>query len=1829
MKRFISLVLTALMVIGLMPMTISVSAADAPSFTVVGIAEGEHFVANTGSDRNVFVTAAAESAAITKVEFLVNNTLLGEDAEAPFVFALPKSATYVSETQTQKLKVRAYSDETTFAEQVIEYYAHFGKVLDSKIEGYDTVNSFDYTTIAAGAPTLGFANHPVTNSRAIKVAGVSGDSITYSMAGSPTVSQVNEGLGVTYFEWDFYLTNDKVESTFTLRKKSSSGGASHMAWLNGKGATKAGNTVSAGAHKFTAFVDHANQRFTAYIDGNIDYNGTYAIIDTSNSKRITHTVNSMFKPKANAEMYIDNFKAIAYQLEDAPMTTATPTIAEGEKISPNKKAYKVEFDNDIIETSVADDALVLMLGSEVIAGTTVTKGSNFITLNIPQNTLEFGEKEYTVKLKDGGVADKYGRYLSGQDFKFKTVMSQADLRPDVELTISDPDVGVNRYLPGTPITLTASAIFEDGEIESIEFKNGDEQITSIPRASLTQSEGTYSCEYNWNAPEAVDADDIYSITAVATYDVDGFEVLGTSNVKEILVLDYQDPTITIDTPAQVYATIDNLKVGSLKVTGTTDDIDGTVETVEVYLNDGGTDTKIGNAVIAADGTYEYIHEGVLEEGDYGVRVTAIDDTDQSANASSSFNVKVVEAKETAFVKDNLSTETALANWSLTGDATITAVTGEGLTLTQNARGDASVTRNVADNTLDEKVWVLKTGVKFGDATQRRTLSIGTQESLTFTESGKIFYGAADTGIAYAADGTIEIEYIANPIGGFAALAINGTTVFENKKLAEDFSEGVQIKLEQTGRVGAEVKAVVTDFAIFDVQIPPNKIVITGMRDGERYIANDGNIRKITVTDTKEIATKFEFKIDGELVHTDSDGSDGFAFTLPSVTTSNEEKTLKVIAYAGDVQSAFVEYKFTIFAGIPGTQNAQQTFDKTPYTISGKDVPNTVTNSGGLLDGNALKISMAGTQENSFARYFVLNDDATEGTLISNISGHQKLVYLSFDIYRESGEQQFTLQLRNSRGNKTFVSIAYSTFNSYIPINSRTNVCFVVDMAATTIVDGFEVAPYALYVNSQEVQRGLTSSGAGVNISKSGTFTLQLLTRDNSTNVYSTWFDNVKGIVYDIAPEFVATPVIEDGATSISYKKTSYKIDFNNDLKPGCTTDSSVVLMKDGEIVPGTTVTEGKNYLVLNIPSETLEVGRVTYTVRIIGGEVCDVYGKALNETDFTFTTVDVGENLSPEVSLEVSAADIAPNRYLPENPIVLTATATDEDGSIKQVNFYKDGALIGSATEPNGEGKFEYSWNALEAADMETLYEITAIAIDNQNAQSESLGQSILVYGIKAPQIDVTVPKKVYASISGVKADSFKISGTTSDVDSELSAMEVLIDGVPVKTYTNPLKGTFEYEHLLALAAGEHTVKISVSDNTPAELGGARTTISAEYVVEVVDATRAEVFQTEDLTVEENKGKWITQSISPYVKVDAERGLVLKQETAGDITISRTINQLNVQNRIWQLDATVKFNTNTHNRKITLATIPLVEFTADGKVTSDGVDTGIKYYADQAYNITAVVNPLSGYMACMLNGTKIYEAKVIDATKFASGGVFSIVQTGVNSTVAETIVKSYGAYNIGKVGTVVMDVKLYEADGTEANTASVSTKPGYIVVKINGEDISNVVDLADCVYVVDTTTGENCEIKFEDGKLKIVDTLFSGNAYEIRVGQNAHNSQGVAYSGTFVLPFTTTSNVVMIDRNTAGFEEQGLAEGTTVNFSANVTNTSGESKLLYVICAVYEGNEMIDKTITEQTVANGGGGISVTSPLLGEITEDTVVEVFVLECLDELTSFTEEIFKLK
>ncbi|MEY2407909.1 MAG: acid phosphatase type 7 [Verrucomicrobiota bacterium] len=170
----------------------------------------------------------------------------------------------------------------------------------------------------------------------------------------------------------------------------------------------------------------------------------------------------------------------------------------------------------------------------------------------------------------------------------------------------------------------------------------------------------------------------------------------------------------------------------------------------------------------------------------------------------------------------------------------------------------------------------------------------------------------------------------------------------------------------------------------------------------------------------------------------------------------------------------------------------------------------------------------------------------------------------------------------------------------------------------------------------------------------------------------------------------------------------------------------------------------------------------------------EVHQDSANSSDIWFELDLLGipsiiRNFSPLVSL----SEPTNTTFFAPTAIYLSATASDPDGSIAKVEFFANGVKIGDGGGSANTNSFTAVWNNPPLG----AYVITAVATDNQNATTISIGQPVVIYdSVGTPLVEVTSP----ASGLTVEGPTNLLVTATAHASSGLTNVQFLANGIEI-----------------------------------------------------------------------------------------------------------------------------------------------------------------------------------------------------------------------------------------------------------------------------------------------------------------------------------------------------------------------------------------------------------------------------------------------------------------
>ena len=261
---------------------------------------------------------------------------------------------------------------------------------------------------------------------------------------------------------------------------------------------------------------------------------------------------------------------------------------------------------------------------------------------------------------------------------------------------------------------------------------------------------------------------------------------------------------------------------------------------------------------------------------------------------------------------------------------------------------------------------------------------------------------------------------------------------------------------------------------------------------------------------------------------------------------------------------------------------------------------------------------------------------------------------------------------------------------------------------------------------------------------------------------------------------------------------------NIEVAPTAMTGDTVTLIADAKDVDGTVASveffvDGNSVGKINAAPFTLKWNAIVGTHKVIA---IATDNKGLTGTSKD-STIIVKENVAPVVTIAVAPTAMTGDM------VALTATANDVDGTVDSVQFFVDGAYLGT----DKSAPYSINWNAISGT-----HKVKAVAIDNKGLKGTSKDSTIIVKDNVAPIITVSNPA------NAITGDSIVITATATDADGSIDQVEFFVDGISIGT-----DNSSPYNKSYKTTIGKHKIKAIATDN----LG--LTTTSKEDSITVVN----------------------------------------------------------------------------------------------------------------------------------------------------------------------------------------------------------------------------------------------------------------------------------------------------------------------------------------------------------------------------------------------------------
>ncbi len=229
---------------------------------------------------------------------------------------------------------------------------------------------------------------------------------------------------------------------------------------------------------------------------------------------------------------------------------------------------------------------------------------------------------------------------------------------------------------------------------------------------------------------------------------------------------------------------------------------------------------------------------------------------------------------------------------------------------------------------------------------------------------------------------------------------------------------------------------------------------------------------------------------------------------------------------------------------------------------------------------------------------------------------------------------------------------------------------------------------------------------------------------------------------------------------------------------------------------------------------TATVAPYTYAWSNVAGGTYSLTAKATDDKGAltTSTAVAVKVNKPPTVALTAPANNVV--LVSPTN-VTISASASDADGTVSKVQFFRDGVLLGTDTT----SPYSYAWSNVPPG----TYTLKARAMDNLGATTDSAPRTLTVGANQAPMVALTAPANGTSVVAGKPVT---LTATASDPDGTISNVKFYAQA---PTFGSVLLGTDTtnpYGITVPLYAGDNVLTAVATDNKGASTTSAPVTVT-------------------------------------------------------------------------------------------------------------------------------------------------------------------------------------------------------------------------------------------------------------------------------------------------------------------------------------------------------------------------------------------------------------------
>ena len=555
--------------------------------------------------------------------------------------------------------------------------------------------------------------------------------------------------------------------------------------------------------------------------------------------------------------------------------------------------------------------------------------------------------------------------------------------------------------------------------------------------------------------------------------------------------------------------------------------------------------------------------------------------------------------------------------------------------------------------------------------------------------------------------------------------------------------------------------------------------------------------------------------------------------------------------------------------------------------------------------------------------------------------------------------------------------------------------------STTIADAqWHNLKVAIDLTDRTVASGMSSFLDGKVLAKNKALTSGNMTGIMFKNATPTTYyeiDNFKVLTYNANPSITASyklngSTTSGGDTDVSVSGTYVDIDFSEMHMNTSTFDQTNINVSP---VPPGPVTYSGSGQTCRLNFASLGAG-ITYTITVTDG-VESVFGQRVTESSVSFTTV-AGANVPPSILI---TSPLEGTKYTPGDNVSVTATASDSDGTVSQVEFFDGATSIGIDTSS--------PYTAILTNIIEGNHIIKAVATDDQETTAETQVE-ISASVNQLPAVAFTFPTD---GIDIKAGSNLTLMGTVSDPDADGIQNVVIFNGVEELGIANVSGTNFSYI-INDLQLGTYNLKAVATDGRGGEGEASKSLNVLEDVYIDYEVSFEDGFENYSTGIPTGwTGKTTGGTVKPISTGEYGLGVLAENNTGtGNESGIEKLFETALEGYI-TLEADIRPGSITNNRPIFYikdsgnAENKTLMLTNDGKikVNDSTVIDGFDYVADSWYHIKIAINLYTKNQSIYINDTRIIDNLPIANTNLKDIKSFKIVQWDANNSMVIDNVK--------------------------------------------------------------------------------------------------------------------------------------------------------------------------------------------------------------------------------